>query len=466
MISERDRKENMENRERFVRVLSQRDVIALAFGAMIGFGWVVLSGTWIQEAGSLGAIVAFLVGGTLVVFVGLTYSELVSAMPKAGGEHNYAWRALGALGGFVASWAIALGYVSVVAFEAVALPTTMQYILPEGYKAGFLWTIADYDVYASWMAIGVVGAAAITLLNYVGIRPSAIFQFIAVLFLFGIALLFVFGTFSGGSAENFTPLFAGGIAGIISVVLMTPFLFVGFDIIPQSAEEINLPFRQIGILLVVSVIMAATYYIIVIVGVGSGLSRAALAETELAAASGMGSLFGSEVFANILVLGGIAGILTSWNGFMIGGSRIIYAMAESSMLPRWLAKLHPRFNTPSNAILLVGALSIISPLFGESALVWLVNAGGLGIVIAYLMVGVSFLVLRRREPEMERPFRAGRGPIIGIIAVVLSLVFTSQYLPGMPSGLGVPEWIIVGLWIVVGLVFALRMDVPEYDPEL
>ena len=342
----------------------------------------------------------------------------------------------------------------------------MEYLLPEGYQAGFLWTIADYDVYASWIAIGVVGAAAITVLNYIGIRPSAIFQFIAVLVLLGIAALFVFGTITGGSAENFSPLFAGGIAGILSVVIMTPFLFVGFDVIPQSAEEINLPFRQIGILLVVSVIMAVAFYIIVIIGVGSGLSRSSLADTELAAASGMGSLFGSEIFSNILVLGGIAGILTSWNGFMIGGSRILYAMAESGMLPQFLAKIHPRFHTPSNAVLLVGALSIIAPFFGRSALVWLVNAGGLGIVLAYLVVAISFLVLRRKEPEMERPFRAGRGPAIGIIAVILSFGIAIQYLPGMPSGLGVPEWIIVGIWSIVGVVFALQMDVPEYSPEL
>ena len=203
----------VDNQESFVRVLGQRDVIALSFGAMIGFGWVVLVGTWLLDAGSLGSIIAFLIGGILVVFVGLTYSELVSAMPKAGGEHNYAWRALGATGGFVASWAIALGYVSVVAFEAVALPTAVNYLAP--LETGSLWTVAGYDVYASWVAIGVVGAAVITALNYIGIRPSAIFQVIAVLFLFGIALLFLLGTFVGGSAQNFTPLFAGGIAGLL-----------------------------------------------------------------------------------------------------------------------------------------------------------------------------------------------------------------------------------------------------------
>jgi APA family basic amino acid/polyamine antiporter len=452
-------------RESFVRVLGRRDVLAVAFGAMIGFGWVVLAGTWLQEAGSLGAILAFLIGGLLVLFVGLTYSELVSAMPKAGGEHNYAWRALGSRGAFVASWAIALGYVSVVAFEAVALPATLEYILPD-YKIGYLWTVAEYDVYASWVAIGVIGAVAITVLNYLGIKPASIFQLIAVLFLFAVGLLLLFGTFIGGSAENFQPLFSGGLAGILAVVIMTPFLFVGFDVIPQSAEEINLPYRQIGALLILSVILAAAWYILIIVGVGAAMNRSALAETDLATADAMGTLFGSPLFANILVLGGVAGILTSWNGFMIGGSRILYAMARSGMLPDWLGRVHPRYHTPANAILLVGALSIIAPFFGRSALVWLVDAGGLNIVIAYLLVAISFLVLRRREPEMERPFRAGRGPIIGIIAVLLSLGIAVQYLPGMPAGLVWPyEWVIVLVWWVFGLIFMSTMDVPEYDPE-
>lgn len=446
----------------FVRVLGQRDVLALAFGAMIGFGWVVLSGDWLTSAGSAGAILAFVIGGIVVVFVGLTYSELVSAMPQAGGEHNYVWRAMGPRPAFVASWAIALGYISVVAFEAVALPTTMEYLLPEGFKVGLLWTIADFDVYATWVAIGVVGAVVMTALNYIGTKPSAVFQFAAVLVLLGIAVLFVAGTAIGGSGDNFQPLFTGGIGGVLTVVLMTPFLFVGFDVIPQSAEEIDLPYRQIGILLVASVVLATIYYIIVIVGVGSGLGRDAIGDAELAAADGMAGLYGSDVFATILVLGGIAGILTSWNGFLIGASRIIFAMADCGMLPATLAKVHPRYSTPTNAILLVGALSVISPFFGEQALIWLVNGGGLGIVIAYLMVAIAFLVLRRSEPDMDRPFRAGKGPVIGIIAVVLSLGIAGQYLPGMPSGLGVPEWIVVGLWSAVGLAFALRMDVPDY----
>ena len=91
---------------RFVRVLARKDVLALAFGAMIGWGWIVMTGTWITSAGSLGAVSAFLIGGVAIVLVGLTYAELAAAMPQAGGEHVYSYRGLGHLASFVCTWAI------------------------------------------------------------------------------------------------------------------------------------------------------------------------------------------------------------------------------------------------------------------------------------------------------------------------------------------------------------------------
>src|SRR5690606_11777233 len=114
-------------------------------------------------------ILAFLIGGLMVVFVGLAYAELVSAMPKVGGELVYTLRALGPRFSFVASWGIALGYISVVAFEAVALPTVVDYLFPD-YRAGYLWTVAGYDVTLTWALVGVIGAVVITVLNYLGIR--------------------------------------------------------------------------------------------------------------------------------------------------------------------------------------------------------------------------------------------------------------------------------------------------------
>ncbi len=447
---------------KFSRVLGQWDVLAIAFGAMIGFGWIVLTGGFLQEAGTGGAALAFVIGGVVMGFVALTYAELVAAMPQAGGEHQYVLRAVGSRAGFVCSWFLVLGYVSVVAFEAVALPQTVLYLFPD-MLAGKLWTIAGYDVYLSWVAVGVGAALVMTYLNYRGVRAAAVFQTIAVLFLMAVGAALVLGSFTGGEVSEMDPWFAGGAAGIIGVLVATPFLFVGFDVIPQSAEEINLPFRKIGIMILVSLLAAVSWYVIIMLTVGSSLPADALAESPLAVADGMSDLWQSEAMGKILVLGGIAGILTSWNGFLIGASRLVYAMAESGMLPAWLGELHPRYKTPKNALLFIGGLSVLAPVFGRQMLVWLVDAGSVSLIISFTMVAISFVVLRRREPEMERPFRTPGGKATGVVAAVLATGLGVLFLPTMPAALIWPyEWAIFGGWALVGGFLITR--IPHVGP--
>ncbi len=105
---------------RFARVLKGRDVMTLAFGAMIGWSWVLMTGYWVTTAGTLGTAAAFLVGGIAIALIGLTYAELASAMPQAGGEHVYTYRALGATPSFICTWALLMAYVTVCVFESVA----------------------------------------------------------------------------------------------------------------------------------------------------------------------------------------------------------------------------------------------------------------------------------------------------------------------------------------------------------
>ncbi|WP_408007953.1 APC family permease [Pseudalkalibacillus sp. A8] len=452
----------MDGKNSMKRVLSQFDVLVLAIGAMLGWGWVVLSGTWITSAGSIGAVLAFAIGGLLVIFVGLTYSELASAMPEVGGEHAYVYRALGKKASFIASWAITLGYVSVVTFEAVALPTVVDYILPD-YQAVYLWTIAGWDVYLTWVLIGMGGSIFITLINYFGVKPAVLVQMVLTILIVLIGVMLIFGSAVGGSSANLDPYFLGGAGGVMTVLIMVPFLFVGFDVIPQVAEEVNLPFKQIGKVLIFSVVCAVVFYMLIALGVGLALDKTALANTELATADAMAAAFGSQTFGNILILGGVAGIITSWNAFIIGGSRVVFAMAKSGMLPKWFGYLHPKYKTPSNAIVAIGGLAVLAPLLGRPALVWIVDAGGLGIVIAYFMVALAFLVLRKKEPTMARPFRAGNGAAVGWIALVLSIGFISLYMPGMPAALVWPsEWIMVAVWFLIGAYYFYQMNKGTY----
>lgn len=435
------------------RVLARKDVLALAFGAMIGWGWIVLTGSWIQSAGSLGAITAFLLGGLIIVLVGLTYAELASAMPQVGGEHVYSYRALGHFASFLCTWAITLGYVSVVSFEAVALPTVVEHLFPD-YAVGHLWTIAGWEVKATWVAVGVIGSLLMMWINYVGVRTAALVQKVVTLLILAVGVMFITGALFQGSSDTMQPLFSveqGVMGGIMTVIIMVPFMFVGFDVIPQAAEEINLPFREIGRVLMISVILAVFWYAFIILGTSLMLDPEALGASSLAVPDAMQAVFQAPWAGNLMILAGIAGIITSWNAFYIGGSRAIYALAHSGMLPAWLGKLHPRYRTPTNAILVMGVLSAIAPFLGRPALVWLVVAGGLGIVVAYLFVSLSFVVLRRREPDMERPFKVRHGKLVGALAVLLSLGLSAMYLPGSPSALSAVEWMLFAGWMLLGL---------------
>lgn len=435
----------------FIRVLGRREVLALAFGAMIGWSWVVLSGTWISSAGTLGAILAFLLGGGIMLVIGLTYAELASALPFAGGEHVYAHRALGAGASFICTWAIILGYVSVVTFEAVALPTVLDSLIP-GLDKVFLWQIGGWDVYLTWVLTGVTGSVLMTILNIRGVSMVALVQSVVVLAILIVGLLFVSGALFTGDIANMQPLMKDGVSGIALVLVMVPFMFVGFDTIPQAAEEIDLPFKDIGAVLMLSVLMAIAWYSMIVLGVGLVMDEATINTSAVVTAEANARVYG-ELGGTVLLIAGLAGIITSWNAFILGGSRAIYALAHAGLLPDFLGRLHPEYHTPKNAIILIGALSVIGPFFGRPALVWVVDAGGLGIVIAYAMVAWSFLVLRKKEPELERPYKVPFGNLTGSAALVLSLGLGLLYLPGSPSALVWPqEWGIVILWSILGAI--------------
>ena len=445
-----------ETDEKFERVLARKDVLALAFGAMIGWGWVVLAGDWVRSAGSLGASLAFLIGSIVIILIGLTYAELCAAMPVVGGGYVYSYRALGITASFICTWSLILCYVSVVAFEAVALPTVVEYLAPN-YVQGFLWNIAGWDVYATWVLVGVIGSIVITIANYVGVKTTAVLQTVLTAFIGIVGIMFMTGSLFNGDTVNMQPLLTGGTKGVFAVLIAVPFMFVGFDIIPQTAGEINMPAKAIGKVLIVSVLMAAAWYIFIILAVARGLTPVEMSTTRLATADAMGVVFHTHWAAKLMILAGIGGILTSWNAFFIGASHAIYAMADARMLPAFLAKLHPKYKTPTNAIFLIGTISIIAPFFGRQTLVWLVDAGGFGIILSFIFVAWAFLVLRKREPNMVRPFKVKYGTLVGYLAVISSVALALLYMPFSPSALVWPyEWVILLGWMGLGTVFYIH----------
>jgi amino acid transporter len=447
----------------FDKVLGAWDILVIAFGAMIGWGWVVSSGDWITSGGVIGAAIGFVIGGIMVFFVGLTYAELTAAMPQCGGEHVYSHRAMGPLGSFICTWAIILGYASVVCFEACALPTIITYIFPS-FLQGYLYTVAGFDIYASWLAVAVVVAFIMTYINIRGVKVAAVLQTVLTVIIGAVGILLIaVSVINGDSANMADQMFVGDSGGasfkaIIGVAVMTPFFCIGFDVIPQAAEEINVPLKKIGKILILSVVMAVAFYALIIIAVGRIMSADdianSMAGSGLVTADAMAKAFNSQAMSKVLILGGMCGIATSWNSFLMGGSRAMYSMAESFMIPKTFAKLHPKYKTPVNALYLIGALSIIAPFAGRKMLVWIVDAGNFGCCVAYCMVAVSFVILRKKMPDMERPYKVYAYKLVGALAIIMSAFMVIMYIiPGSGAALVPQEWIMVGGWTLLGVIF-------------
>jgi amino acid transporter len=452
-----------QKKSEFDKVFSAWDILVIAFGAMIGWGWVVSSGGWIEDGGVVGAALGFVIGGIMIFFVGLTYAELTAAMPQCGGEHVFSHRAMGATGSFVCTWGIILGYVGVTCFEACAFPTILTYLFP-GFLKGYLYTVAGFDIYASWLAVAILVAFLIMVINILGAKTAAILQTVLTVIIGGAGILLIVVSVINGSMDNLSgQMFIGDSTGIklknvLGVAVITPFYLIGFDVIPQAAEEINVPLKKIGKMLILSVVLAVLFYSLVILAVGYILSPAEILESQagtgLVTADAMAKAFGTAIMAKVIIVGGMCGIITSWNSFMIGGSRAMYSMAESYMIPPVFAKLHPKHKTPINALYLIGALTMLAPFAGRKMMVWICDAGNFGCCLAYCMVSISFLILRKKEPDMPRPYKVPAYKFVGAMAVLMSGFMVLMYcIPGSGGNLVWQEWAMVGGWALLGVVF-------------
>ena len=454
---------SMEQKSKFDKVMGAWDILVIAFGAMIGWGWVINSGDWITTAGFMGSMIAMLIGGLMVFFVGLTYAELTAAMPQCGGEHVFSYRAMGPTGSFVCTWMIILGYVATSAFEATALPTVITYLFPD-FNQVYLYSIAGKDIYLTTILLGVGFAVLITYINLKGAKTAAMLQTILTAIIAIAGILLVVGSTINGDISNITGQMweastGNTLGSVFKVACMTPFLFIGFDVIPQAAEEISVPYKKIGKIMLLSIFLAVAWYLLIVYAVCYIMPQNAIME-EMSSQNGLVSAkaieiaFHSPMMGKVLIIGGLCGIITSWNSFLMGGSRALYSMGESLMIPEFFGKLGKN-KTPEAAIILCGIACCIAPFFGRGVLVWLVDAASFGCVIAYMFVSISFCILRKKRPDMERPYKVKAGKFVGVMAVVMAGFMTLLYIipASFSAALVWQEWIVVGIWLALGVVF-------------
>ncbi len=439
---------NTENK--LQRTLRFRDVIILAFSTMIGWGWITLTGPWVVSGGALGAILAFLFGAILCIFVGLTYCELTPMLPYAGGELVFSYKAMGYHASWFTGWMITFAYIGVAAWEGPALATAIDYIMPIP-KIGFLYSVANFDVYLSWLLIPAIVGGILIYINFKGINVSAVFQAIVTVILAIGGVIFTVVSVAKGETTNFRPMITNA-NGVFSVILAVPAMFVGFDVIPQAAEEMNLSIKKIPKAIIASICLAAAWYIAVILAAAFAAPSNVLAQEGISVVNAITYATNSPVAGKLIIFTAIMGILTSWNGFIIGATRVLYSMGRAKMLPGIFATLHTKYKTPYFATIFVGIITTLTPLLGKNSLSWFVNSSAFGTVLAYFMVSLSFVILRVTHPTLKRPYKIKGGMLIGILAVLISIFFITLYLPVGASSLIPIEWGIFFVWTLLGCV--------------
>ncbi len=359
-----------EQRAELEKSMGMFDVLAMAFGTMIGWGWIMLAGSWVMSGGVLGAVLAFVIGAIMCIFVGLTYAELTPALPATGGGLVFAYRGMGYTGGWITGWAMIFAYVGVAAWEGPALATAISYLVPLP-KLGVLWTIQGFEVAGSFVIIGIVGGLLMTFINYHGTAGAAKFETIATAALAIGGILFFVTSLVKGEVANLTPAFTTT-KGIVAVIVQTPAMFVGFDVIPQTVEESNVPMNKLGKIILISIIMAGVWYCAMIVAVAFAAPSDYI-EQSLNSQGGVPvadcfsyALGGSVIAGKLIIIVALCGILTSWNGFIVGSARLMFGMGRAKMLPAIFGKTHQKYNSPYAAVLLVGLVTLLSPLLGKT----------------------------------------------------------------------------------------------------
>lgn len=458
------------------RELRRFAFFALAFGSMIGVGWVTAIGSWLTQAGPAGAITAFLVGGALMLCIGLCYAELTPMLPVAGGEVAYAYKAFGTFKSFVVGWALAFGYVSISGFEAISIGLVLSYLIP-AIDRWPLYEFAGSTVYATHLLLGVLCTGGITWVNWRGARSAARLQTVLIAAFLAVTLMFVIAGFGAGNAENLEPLWVetpgGGIwTGILAVLVTIPFWFVGFDTIPQGAEEASdsVAPRTLAWLIMASILAAIAFYVAIILCVSWVGPWQGIADAKLPAARAFEMAFSTPWMKDLVLIAALLGLFTSWNGFFLAGSRVVFALGRGRIIPAAFGETHPKYGTPHRAIALVGGLTLLAPLLGRDALLALVNAGSFCIALAFFGVTLSLMRLRRDHPELPRPYRLRGGLVVPILAALGSfLMIAAMVLPGSPAALSWPrEFVVLIVMFSVGGVLwlsaaATRRSVTEAE---
>ncbi|HEX7116064.1 MAG TPA: APC family permease [Steroidobacter sp.] len=431
----------------------------LCFGAVIGVGWMPLVGVWIANAGSFGAALGFIFGGSLICIVLASYIRVAEQYPVSGGEVAYAWEIFGPKAGFLVGWMLSFSYLAIGGFMAITAGWITGELVPM-LVGEELYTVFGGSVKSGALWLGLIVSVLLAWLHIRGATWVAQFQNVMTVGLIAASAIFVAGGLIGGDASNLDPklvITTGGAswAGIVTVFATTPLFYGGFNFAVQAIGERSskTPVSRIGLALVAGVACACLFYVAVIMSTAMAMPRSELLLETMPAAAASRRVFGASILADLVLVAGLLGIVTSWNAVILAAARILHFMAQADQLPSILGRTHAKFGSPHVAILFVTAIGALACAGGVGLLGPIVGAAGAAIAFAYVIVAFGALRLKSTAPGIKQGFVTTQllriAPFAAVFAFLAALFepFLSDWSLRLPL-----PWRLLGGWVALGLL--------------
>jgi len=477
-------REVKENKSGLKKTLTGLNLTTLGIGAIIGAGIFVLTGQAAAQYAGPGIVISFIISGLACAFAGLCYAEFASMIPISGSAYTYSYATLGEFLAWIIGWDLILEYlfaastVSVgwsgyvvsflkdfgifipTAFTAatgsvlVEVPKVGWQQLTDNLQAGLLAQGINVDTLPHVTAVINLPAmfiiAVLTLLLVIGIRESANFNNIMVIVKVAVILLFIaigVAFVHAGNWHPFIPKNTGvwgqfGWSGILRGAGVIFFAYIGFDAVSTAAQEAKNPQRDMPVGIMGSLSISTVLYILVAIVLTGIVSYTTLnvADPVAVGVDAMGQgMFWLRPIVKIAAIAGLSSVILV---MLLGQPRIFYSMASDGLLPPVFSRVHKKFKTPYISTILTGCVAIV--LAGILPISILGELVSIGTLLAFAIVCVSIVVLRKTRPEIERPFRTPFVPWIPLLGALICLV--------QMAALPLDTWYRLIIWMAIGLV--------------
>lgn len=471
------------NPESLQRQLNPMHVWAIAFGCIIGWGSFINPGKkFLPNSGVAGTAIAMILGALVMVIIAFSYAYMVPKFPKAGGEFTFTKMCFGKFPAYICGWFLVAAYLTNVPMNSTAIGLIVDGLdgAADILKFGWHYKIAGFDVWMGETFFACFILILFGVLNIIGVKKAGFIQTILASLLAICAFTLCISAIISAKAKgiNMEPIWGfdkaaaieanattanisqyahSGTAGIFSAILATfaiaPWAFVGFDTIPQAAEEFNFSYKKVMFIMVIAITFGCFVYTsnntVAAVALENWPDRVMAGDWVLLIAAE--ELLG--IFGKVLIGVGVScAVLSGIMGFYLASSRLMYSMSRDGYLPKFFGRIDEKHKTPKNAMIFCILISLSGPILGREALGWFVDMSAIGASIGYGFTCLATLHTLRKDGDgtLLLKIMATMGAIFSVCFMILQLV----PIPGLEGVHFVDEsYMLLLVWIVLGAIF-------------